>query len=207
MAFFRAMATLDALSGNTEDVNVTSFFAEFPTQPNSLQVADWGDAIVDFFGAVRVAGALRGRATGGHDIKFYAADGSVPNYPFEERAFSLGVAPGDYVLPSEVSLCVSYANDTENSVQRARRRGRIYISGWNSTNNSTGRPTTATTEDLADAFQVYAQAVNVITDATAVVYSRTNVIGYALERTWVDNEWDTMRSRGGKSTARETRSI
>lgn len=204
MPFYQALATLANQSGATEDVRVTSFYVEAPTQPNSLQLADWGDAIETYFQDNTTDGCMRGCAGTGHTIKYYAADGSVPNYPFDEQSFTLSPAPSALDMPVEVSLCVSYANDTANSVARARRRGRIYMSGWQTGFNAAGRPTGATVSAMAANFKTYVDAVNVITDFTAVVYSRTNVTGYAIERIWVDNEWDTMRSRGLRATTRTT---
>jgi len=207
MAFFQALTTLANQSGDTEDVRVTSFFVEAPTQPSTLTLGDWGDEIRAFMQACTASGAMRGVAGAGHTIKYYAADGSVPNYPFYEQSFSLSPAPAALDLPVEVSLCMSYANDSENSVPRARRRGRIYVSGFQSAFNVAGRPTTATTAAFANNMLVYCQAVNALTDLTAVVYSRSNVAGYAIERVWCDNEWDTMRSRGLKATARTTYTV
>jgi hypothetical protein len=71
----------------------------------------------------------------------------------------------------------------------------------------TGRPSAATVGDLADAYKDYADTVNLITDVTAGIWSRTEAAVFEIDTCWVDNEWDTMRSRGTESTSRETRSI
>ena len=191
-------------TGNTEDVNVNTFAVSAPSTPNSLQLGAWRAAIKAFYDARLTSGALRGRAQTGHTMKFYAADTSVPNYPIDQQAWSLFGGPGPVQLPGEVCLCVSYANDSANSVPRGRRRGRIYISGWSDTINVAGRPQNGSCEEQAFQFATYVEAVNDITDFRAGVYSRLNSLVYPIERVWVDNEWDTMRSRGGKSTYRQT---
>jgi len=207
MPFFSAQVSLAASGGATEDVNVNSFYIENATTPTNAQVTSWKAAIDTFYNELVNLGALRGRAQSGHVEKFYAEDGSVPNYPFEERSFQLTQTPGAISLPTEVNLCVSYANDTANSVPRARRRGRIYLGGWIVGANDLGRPGSNVFPNLANMFATYVEAVNDITGFRAVVYSRSNITGYAIQRVWVDNDWDTMRSRGRKSTARSTVAI
>lgn len=207
MPNYNATANLAAQTGNTEDVNVNGFavFSDDAITPSELDT--WFDAIDAFYEACYAAGALCGRAQTGHLVKFYATDTGVPNYPIDEATFGLNTAPPGIDLPSEVSLCVSYANDSESSIPRARRRGRIYIPGHSEANNTNGRPLPALVEDLADAYEAYADAVNAISGVSAGVWSRANATVYPIERVWVDNEWDTVRSRGGKSTARQTRTL
>lgn len=202
MPNYYATASLAAQSGETADVNVNTFAVICDNDLNSSQAGDWGDAIVDFYTAMNAVGCLRGRSVTGHNLKFLAADGSVPNYPIFESAFALGFTPGGVDMPLEVSLCVSYANDSETGVARARRRGRIYLSGWQEVRNTNGRPDATAYEGLADAYNDYVDAVNLISGLTAGIWSRTNASVYAVERVWCDNEWDTVRSRGGKSTVR-----
>jgi len=204
MPFFSAQVSLAAAGGATEDVNVNSFYIENATTPTNAQVTSWKAALDTFYDELVNLGALRGRAVAGHVEKFYAEDGSVPNYPFAERSMTLASTPGAVSLPTEVNLCVSYANDTANSVPRGRRRGRIYLGGWLVGANDLGRPGTNVYPNLANMFATYVEAVNDIAGFRAVVYSRSNITGYAIQRVWVDNDWDTMRSRGRKSTARGT---
>nr|CRY96801.1 hypothetical protein [uncultured prokaryote] len=207
MAVFIAQANLLAQTGNTEDVNVNTFAVLKDTTPSSGELDDWTDAIQLFYQSQKDLGGLKGRANAGGFIKFYAADTGVPNYPIDTINMTFtGTAPA-IDMPAEVNLCVSYANDSMNSVPRGRRRGRLYMGAWGEDQNISGRPTSTVYEGLAGLFGDYVDSVNLITGMTACIWSRTNANGYPIERVWCDNEWDIVRSRGGKSTARETVTI
>ncbi len=202
MPNYYATTSILSNTGASRDTVSNNFAVIAEADITSGQMDDWADAIAGFYDDCRAASAMLGRAQNGHGIKFLAADGSVPNYPIQENSFNFPTAPGPIQLPNEVSLCVSYIADSPSGVPRARRRGRIYISGWNEDVNTSGRPTSAYIELLVDAYRDYAEAVNGISGLTAGVWSRVGATVYALNRCWVDNEWDTMRSRGGRATSR-----
>lgn len=207
MANYYATASLAALSGETADVNVNTFAFLGPAVFTDVE----GDAIVaeikSFYDEIQGIGSLRGRAQNGHVVKFYAAVTTPPNYPVYEAGFNLAGSALAIDLPLEVNLCISYANDSATIVPRARRRGRIYICGFGEALNTVGRPEAVIQEGLCDAYTDYVLGMNAMTDITAGVWSRSNSSIYPVERIWVDNEWDTMRSRGGKATSRFTNMI
>lgn len=203
MANYYCQATLAAKTGETADVNVNIFAATGPNVITDAEFEDWGDIIITMYNTMNfVHGFLNGRAQNGHMLKFYSAVTTTPNYPLHEYSFNLAADPGDVQMPLEVSLCASYQCDSATTVPLRRRRGRIYISGFTEAQNDAGRPASGVTSDLADAYRDYAEATNNLADFRACVWSRANASLYPIERVWVDNEWDTMRSRGGKSTAR-----
>nr|CRY97424.1 hypothetical protein [uncultured prokaryote] len=204
MANYYAQTSLAAVTGNTEDAASNTFAVETDSLIVSLDIAAWTTAIENFYSAAYSAGALRGYTQAGSGVKFYDCNTPQPNYPIDEDSLSwTGVStPTD--LPAEVSLCVSYANDTATAVPRARRRGRIYINGWTETSNDAGRPDSADVTAMSTAFGAYCDALYAFGGIRPGVWSRTNATVYPIQRVWVDNEWDTMRSRGGKSTARVT---
>lgn len=207
MANYYAQVIIAAATGNTEDVNVNNFAVAVDGDISTGQIDDWGDAIIAFYEDCKNNSAMRGRAQTGHRIKFYAADGSVPNYPIDERAWQFAAAVGTVEMPDEVALCASYMNNSSTTVPRARRRGRIYISGWTEARNDVGRPASAAVSQLANDYKDYADAVNAVTGLSAGVWSRVNATVYPIETVWVDNEWDTMRSRGGKATTRTSLTV
>lgn len=207
MPNYNATATLLADSGATEDVWVNGFAVSTASPLAGSSQTAWAVAIKDFYDDILALQGLRSRDQFGHSVKIYATDTGVPNYPIYESTFSLVSTPGTIDLPAEVNLAVSYANDSETSIPRARRRGRIYIGGWSESVNGTGIPTSATYTGLATAYKTYCDTINGVADLTAGVWSRSNATVYAVERVWCDNEWDTMRSRGGKSTARSTQTV
>lgn len=202
MPNYYAQVTLASSTGETADNqnNTLSFATVDPL--DSTGADDMTALIKAFYDTCKTIGAMAGLAQAGHTIKFYVADLVTPNYPVFATAFNMATAAVVVSLPKEVSLCVSFMNDSFTAVPRARRRGRIYISGWLSAENTNGRPNISVPGELADAFQTYAEGVNAIDGFSACVWSRITGDLYPLERCWVDNEWDTMRSRGGKSTTR-----
>lgn len=104
--------------------------------------------------------------------------------------------------PREIALCLSYAA----SGAGPRRRGRIYVGPW----NLAGR-----TPDVGQQNQLVTFAHGIAdlggTDIKWSVFSPTTAATngvdsayFQVESVWVDNEWDTVRSRGRKPTSRVT---
>lgn len=208
MANYYAQVNLAAATGETADVNVNVLAATGPNVITSVEFELWADVIKSMYNTWNfVGGFLNGRAQNGHTIKFYSAVTTTPNYPIYETSFNFAAAPGAIDLPLEVSLCVSYQCDSAVTIPVRRRRGRIYISGFTEAHNTAGRPTSTVTGNLGSEFRDYCEALNDVPDFTACIWSRANASLYPIERCWVDNEWDTMRSRGGKSTARSEYAI
>lgn len=207
MPNYFAQATLASSTGETADVNVNTFAFTRVSVLDEAGAIDYVAEVKAFYDAVRFAGGLKGLAQNGHNVKIYNAVTTTPNYPLFNITFGLTTAPGAIELPLEVSLCVSYANDTVTSVPTNRRRGRIYISGWGETDNTAGRPVATAYEGLVSAYSTYIENLSGLDGGIACVWSRTNGALYKIDRVWADNEWDTMRSRGGKATARDTTMI
>lgn len=204
MPNYCAQVAIAAATGNTEDVAVNNFAIACDSSITTSIVDTWETEIIAFYEDMKTISAMLGRSQTGHTIKVYAADGSKPNYPIDEREWSFAGAVGSQELPQEVALCVSYANTTASAVPRARRRGRIYISGWASNRNDTGRPTSTLTTNMPLSYKNLCEGMNALSGVTAGVWSRVNSTVYPIDTIWCDNEWDTMRSRGGKSTSRNT---
>ena len=207
MQNYYAQVILASDTGASKDVAVNTFAVNDLNTLDATEAGLWRDALVGFYNACQGAGALHGRAKTGHVIKLLKATTTKPNYPLFTFDWSLTDTPLLTEMPQEVALCVSYANDSEALVPRARRRGRIYLSGWGEGDNTNGRPNNSVADALALAYSTYVEAVNDITNIAAGVWSRSTGDVYQVERVYCDNEWDTMRSRGGKSTYRKTIAI
>lgn len=207
MADYTMQAVLLADTGNTEDVNVNNFAITDTGLLDATEAGQWRDAIKTFYDDCVTLGALKGRAQTGHYVKIYDALGTAPNYPLFELSFALTANPTGIEMPAEVALAVGYANTVANSVPRARRRGRIYVSEWSEASNDGGRPTSSTFVGLVDAYLDYVTTVNAITGIECGVWSRSNSVCYPVDLLYCDNEWDTMRSRGGKATIRQPRLV
>lgn len=201
-----AQVTLITKSTNTADYQSNGFYVS-DSGYTTAELDAWAAAIKTFYDDCYTDGALRGFNQNNHIVKFYDVGGAPPNYPVYETTFNLTTNPGNIELPMEVALAVSYKNNSQNTVLRARRRGRIYISGWASARNAVGRPDNAAFQGVSTAYTDYCDTVNTIGSLTAVIYSRVQNITCEVEEVWADNEWDTQRRRGGTATTRSTNTV
>lgn len=135
------------------------------------------------------------------EVRLYNPDDAPPRTP---KIFTgtLATVAASTALPTEVALCLSYRTDKN----APSKRGRIYLGPFSivslATNN---RPTTATMNailDLADDLSdLGAETVD------WQLYSPKLDTRRRIEFAWVDNEFDTQRRRGIRSTARVQRAV
>lgn len=128
-------------------------------------------------------------------------------------------------MPNEVAVCVSYQGTPAPGVVQSRRRGRIYFGPLNLAARADGtdgpRPSSTLTSRLGEAYSRLTADVD--PEVEAVIYSRP-FAGRALvprvdrpdlpalaprpgttvgiDQLWVDDEFDTQRSRGLRRTGR-----
>lgn len=203
MPSYFAQAILRSSSGQAADDQVNTFAIGQIGALNLTLATAWVARMKTFYDTLNASTALKGRTQNGHLVKIYSTTGAAPNYPLFEIPFNLAAAVGSVDIPLEVNLCVSYMNTAATTIPRARRRGRIFISGWTAVANSAGRPTTSSINLLGNAYKAYVTGTNLdLPDLDAGVWSRVNNTVYPVDTIWVDNEWDTMRSRGGRATVR-----
>jgi len=130
-------------------------------------------------------------------VTAYDAQGAKPVYPQGEAIVNPAVAPAS-ASPREVAVCLSFFS--ERNIPR--RRGRLYIPflimGFTSPN--TVRPTSVVRDKVGALAPIFADLGGV--DVDWCVYSRVNNAAYPVTNWWVDDEWDTVRSRGLRSTTR-----
>lgn len=99
--------------------------------------------------------------------------------------------------PREVALCLSFYADRN----LPRQRGRIYVPALFLGGSQGGRPSAAQMTVLTD---LYTDLTNLGgTDLEWSVYSRMDDVHRQVQHGWVDDEWDTVRSRGLRSTTRQ----
>lgn len=134
-------------------------------------------------------------------IKIYDAMKPPPNYPLAS-ASSTGTVTASQ-CPRELALCVSYYT----TYNRPRFRGRLYIPATWLTSAPAVRPTAGLmTAAAAVITSVVAKALP--SQCVWVVYSPTDKKSQgAVTNYWVDDEWDTIRSRGMKPTTRQLSTI
>lgn len=134
-------------------------------------------------------------------VTAYDQEQAKPSYPVAQWINDPGMAPTSAV-PREVALCLSFYADRNIP----RHRGRIYLPMCTTGHTNLGvRPTDGELNnalDMADAFKNLGGA-----DVDWQVWSIADDTGRNVQQAWCDDEWDTMRSRGMRSTKRIQRAI
>lgn len=206
MALISAQVALQAATQLPEDRMVNTFW--FQTN-SSADPAGIVTPLVDFYQSLAGALSLNAIHDTGHLIKMYDQADVEPRSPIVESTFDLTGLSNTTALPAEVALCSSFQGNPESGENQQRRRGRIYVSGWVSSNNvGAGRPGGPLQTLLANST---AQLSNDITalgtgieQVLWVVYSRTADSFALITNGWVDDSWDTQRRRGIAPTTRVT---
>nr|CRY97362.1 hypothetical protein [uncultured prokaryote] len=185
--------TADAIPENF----ITNNFAVTGDVDSPTDSADLMAAFQTFYGTVKTACFPVTVAQNAHEFKLYIAGGPRPNYPLYENVFNLtGPGSGD-TLPSEVALCLSFAGVRIPGLPQARRRGRVYLGPLKATNNVLGRPSSSVITAILAAAQTLKDDIDDIPSAGSwAVWSPTSGTAVSLTDAWMDNAWDTQRSRG-----------
>lgn len=129
-------------------------------------------------------------------VTAYDAQGTPPVQPIGRAVRNLGSNPS-VAVPREVALCLSYYSGTN----QPRRRGRLYIPAQGFAEFGAGlRPTPAQVAKVGALAGIFANIGGQNIDW--VVYSRLDDDARPVSNWWVDNEWDTIRTRGMRGTER-----
>ena len=131
-------------------------------------------------------------------VKVYDAQKGKPNPPMATATRAAGLTPAAAVN-REVSICLSYYATTN----APRHRGRIYIPAfWVSTGSLGVRPTGAQMTAIEQFVSMFATSG----PASVIwcVYSRKDQVARNVTNWWVDDEWDSQRRRGLRSSTRNT---
>jgi hypothetical protein len=134
-------------------------------------------------------------------ISVYNATKPPPNYPL--AVASNGTGSLATTGPRELALCLSYFS----VANRPSQRGRLFIP-WAFLQGAVGlRPTSGQITAALDFGTVLGKSLPA--NHTWAVHSRKHDTTSAAVITdiWVDDEWDVIRSRGLKSTTRQTGKI
>lgn len=130
-------------------------------------------------------------------VKAYDAQGSAPVYPAGEATLNVGGAPAS-ALPREVALCLSFFS--ERNVKR--QRGRVYAPvPLMAVAAGVGvRPVSGQRDKVGTLATIFSDLGGV--DVDWCVWSPTDGVARPVTDWWVDDEWDTVRSRGLRATTR-----
>ena len=137
-------------------------------------------------------------ATAPVNVKVYDASKPPPSFPIA-TASNPGATPNSQA-PREVALCLSYYT----TYNRPRYRGRLYLPAtWFVTGPSVKPSAGVLTQGLQFASEVLRKSLP--SGTVWCVYSTTEKKSQgAVSDCWIDNEWDTVRSRGLRADARQT---
>jgi len=201
-------ATIRTNDGIAENF-VTNQFCVDDIPANTVTWDAMTAAIKSFYDAISGTCYPNTIAQNGHVLKFYALPGLVPNYPYHEDTFDLAAAPNGITLPAEVALCLSFQGTRNAGFPQARRRGRVYIGPLESgILGTTGRPGATVQGVLLDAAEgLWDDLEAALPGEGWSVWSPTDGTAVLIDNAWVDDAWDTVRSRGLDPSARVTRQL
>lgn len=130
-------------------------------------------------------------------VKAYDAQGTVPVYPQGEAIRNANVNPLSTAV-REVALCLSFF-----SVRNIpRQRGRLYLPVYAlGAATASARPPSATMTKVMALGPILAGLGG--PDVDWVVFSKSDGVARPVTNYWVDDEWDTIRSRGLTPTTRQ----
>lgn len=128
-------------------------------------------------------------------IKVYNAEKAPPSYPLAEASNGTGMKATNF--PREVALCLSYYS----TYNRPGYRGRVFIPGSFCGGAMSLRPTSTQMGKALAWGNTLGKGLP--TAHNLVVYSRHLGQSFGVSNLWVDDEWDTVRSRGLKPTTRQ----
>lgn len=198
MALLRIVARLPWDSGLPEDVTVNVWHVDATGGDPQAAIITFYESIDEHLSNIVQAGSNQCSLT------TYALDDPEPRQPVAEHFFSLPGASGTPMAP-EVALCLSFSANLVSGSPPARRRGRVYLGPLDSgVIDTSGRPATSVTDSIAAAGQALLDASDASLVWSWVVYSPTDDLGRIVTHGWVDNEFDTQRSRGRIATARSS---
>ncbi len=169
----------------------TVFFDDFNIDPTG------GTNWQAFADDVKEQWRLReGLPTGyGVETKVYNMADALPRPVKAQSAWAQGRSTAAGTVPREVALCLSYFS--ERNIKRFR--GRLYVGPFPFAEERPNGPQVDGVKALATAMANIGGI-----DVDWGLWSPTRGAFSKITAGWVDNEWDTIRSRGLKPTTRST---
>lgn len=173
----------------------------FPRDVVTINPHYFGDnaqALADALKANLIANANVAQAVP-FTVKIYDAMKAPPSYPLATVSNGTGFAASQ--VPREVALCLSYYS----TFNRPSYRGRLYLPHTLFGGGLALRPTQSQRETVGAFALTLAQ--NLPGQHNWVVFSPKLGQSNGVTDWWVDDEWDTVRSRGLKATTRSTGTV
>lgn len=129
-------------------------------------------------------------------VRAYDAQGTPPVFPQGEAIVKSGIA-ATLLVPRELAVCLSFYAERN----LPRQRGRLYVPyGFLGFGGVSLRPSNLVRDKVGALAPILADLGG--TEVDWCVYSRADNIARSVTNWWVDDEWDTVRSRGLRPTTR-----
>lgn len=184
----------------------------FDGAPSTTRAEDGVEAmarLAAFYAAID--GVLYPSSVVGSTISFevYDMGDTPPRVPIDSISGPL-TASGGTAYPSDIAICLSYRGVYTSGVNRARRRGRVYLgpllaSVGVAVSGQGMRVTTGVITAILDAAELL--ATTIVDPITWVMWSETDQVSHPIVLASVDNGFDTRRTRDNPATTRTERDI
>jgi hypothetical protein len=205
MPIYRIQTSLQSDSGLPRDLFVNSIHVNTGSQESPTNLEAICHKVEDFYKAMNnyLSPVI---AQNGHTCKVYLQGAPLETPPKAQTVWSLTSAPSGAALPNEVASCVSFHGDRNVAWQPQSNRGRIYLGplAQNAADMVAGGgsvPSTAfRTEAVTRAVQM-GEGIGAL-QSEWVIWSKLHNASTQVKSVSMDNEWDTVRSRGYRATAK-----
>lgn len=189
-------------TGLPEDITVNTWSCRTAATGDLVALGLFIDELEAFYASMDAD--LSSLLSGAYTIRAYDRADAEPRVPVVTVTGSL--TPGTDAAPGEVALCMSFQGVTMSGAPQARRRGRIYLGplAGGVMNLATGRPEAGTRGRLQNAGDAFVTLSKASAQWKWQVWSTVNQSGVDVDNGWVDDSFDTMRSRGNRATTRST---
>lgn len=209
MTIYHAQVSLNRATALPEDVVTNTFHfgsTEAHDDDNGALIAGmlWTFYNAAVSGGDTVCSYFSNLLTGAGRLRITTEEDPTPRVPWYDEAF--GITPGgDDPLPEEVAACVSFQAFPISGAIQARRRGRVFLGPLNERARgiANGRTRVSAGLRLTAAKSARRLAVSATPGLYWGVFSPTTGGIILVEEGWVDDAFDTVRSRGGASTSRQ----
>lgn len=203
---YRVQVVFQGKSGLPEDVFINNFVFRNDGLPNAAVMADTVETMLQAFytgtpSAVTtpISQYLAWDGISGVTMRQYDLGQAPPRLPtVRENLLSVGIQNGD-TLPREVAACLSY----ESEKRGPRGRGRIFLGPLSTQGMTSSDGVTRVSQPFRQAVADRAlDLVNSTENATWVLLSPTDGDTSRIVGGYVDNAFDTQRSRGAAPSTR-----
>lgn len=143
-------------------------------------------------------------------VQHYRMSDPLPRIPARTDTFTISPT-NSAAYPSDVVACLSFRGEYVSGETRARRRGRLFFGPLLASTGSAvaGQGVRINTAAVTTLLDVGGAVVGALIGLQVywVVYSTANAAAYEIVEQWVDNQFDTRRSRDRGTPTRTTEAL